>query len=134
MCEPVLAPGSLTQAWGQWQTPTPSWPYPTSLGCDISGDGWRVSSGAGELRALGTRGWGGTWWESVSGVLAFPGQPPRHLLFLLILSLTPDLFPSVASLETLMDTKWVTSELAWTSHPESGVRLPRYLSRVLVAN
>lgn len=23
-----------------------------------------------------------------------------------------------------MDTKWVTSELAWTSHPESGVSLP----------
>lgn len=30
-----------------------------------------------------------------------------------------------------MDTKWVTSELAWTSHPESGVGLP-YLSLVFV--
>lgn len=46
--------------------------------------------------------------------------------FSLILRLAPDL-PSVASPETLMDTKWVTSELAWTSHPESGVRLAHYL-------
>lgn len=32
-----------------------------------------------------------------------------------------------------MDTKWVTSELAWTSHPESGVRLPQHFFQVLVA-
>lgn len=45
-------------------------------------------------------------------------------LFLPILSLAPDPFSSFAPPETLMDTKWVTSELAWTSHPESGVRRP----------
>lgn len=50
-------------------------------------------------------------------------------LFFPILSLAPDLFSSVAPPETLMDTKWVTSELAWTSHPESGVRLlPHHIS------
>lgn len=30
-------------------------------------------------------------------------------------------FLSLLLTETLMDTKWATTELAWTSHPETGV-------------
>lgn len=43
------------------------------------------------------------------------------LLFRLILylKLSGSLFFCFA--ETLMDTKWATTELAWTSHPETGV-------------
>lgn len=56
-------------------------------------------------------------------------------LFLPILSMVSDLCSSFCcSPETLMDTKWVTSELAWTSHPESGVSLPHRLPSVLVAS
>uniref|UniRef100_A0A2K5W4F3 Ephrin type-B receptor 3 n=1 Tax=Macaca fascicularis TaxID=9541 RepID=A0A2K5W4F3_MACFA len=52
-----------------------------------------------------------------------PLSPPPGLLPLLPpLLLLPLLLPAGcrALEETLMDTKWVTSELAWTSHPESG--------------
>uniref|UniRef100_A0A8C5UG29 Ephrin type-B receptor 3 n=1 Tax=Malurus cyaneus samueli TaxID=2593467 RepID=A0A8C5UG29_9PASS len=42
----------------------------------------------------------------------FPSNLGLHLQ--LLLSLLP------FSPETLMDTKWVTSELAWTTHPETG--------------
>uniref|UniRef100_A0A8C5J2I0 Ephrin type-B receptor 3 n=1 Tax=Junco hyemalis TaxID=40217 RepID=A0A8C5J2I0_JUNHY len=42
----------------------------------------------------------------------FPSNLGLHLqLFLFLLPFSP---------ETLMDTKWVTSELAWTTHPETG--------------
>lgn len=62
---------------------------------------------------------------------------PYWMTFLPTPSLAPDLFSSVAPPETLMDTKWVTSELAWTSHPESGVRrlsLPLvFLASILLA-
>lgn len=49
-------------------------------------------------------------------------RPPPGLLPLLAPLLLPLLLPAGcwALEETLMDTKWVTSELAWTSHPESG--------------
>lgn len=76
-------------------------------------------------------------WGAGDGVgWAVPGGGPSlvfwpcldNFLFLPILSLVPDLFSYVAPPETLMDTKWVTSELAWTSHPESGVRLPHHFS------
>ncbi|XP_070262764.1 ephrin type-B receptor 3 isoform X3 [Myotis yumanensis] len=53
-----------------------------------------------------------------------PPPPPPPLLLPLLppLLLLPLLLPAGchALEETLMDTKWVTSELAWTSHPESG--------------
>ncbi|XP_003358781.3 ephrin type-B receptor 3 isoform X1 [Sus scrofa] len=52
-----------------------------------------------------------------------PPQPPGLLPLLSpLLLLLPLLLPTGcrALEETLMDTKWVTSELAWTSHPESG--------------
>ncbi|XP_054939610.1 ephrin type-B receptor 3 isoform X3 [Physeter macrocephalus] len=51
-----------------------------------------------------------------------PPPPPPPLPLLSPLLLLPLLLPSGcrALEETLMDTKWVTSELAWTSHPESG--------------
>uniref|UniRef100_A0A5F4WEH7 EPH receptor B3 n=1 Tax=Callithrix jacchus TaxID=9483 RepID=A0A5F4WEH7_CALJA len=52
-----------------------------------------------------------------------PPLPPPGLLPLLPpLLLLPLLLPAGcrALEETLMDTKWVTSELAWTSHPETG--------------
>nr|XP_030717497.1 ephrin type-B receptor 3 isoform X1 [Globicephala melas] len=51
-----------------------------------------------------------------------PPPPPGLLPLLSPLLLLPLLLPSGcrALEETLMDTKWVTSELAWTSHPESG--------------
>ncbi|XP_036206181.1 ephrin type-B receptor 3 isoform X4 [Myotis myotis] len=54
---------------------------------------------------------------------ARPPPPPPPLLPLLPpLLLLPLLLPAGlhALEETLMDTKWVTSELGWTSHPESG--------------
>nr|XP_023407237.1 ephrin type-B receptor 3 [Loxodonta africana] len=56
-------------------------------------------------------------------------RPPGLLPLLARLLLPLLLLPAGcrALEETLMDTKWVTSELAWTSHPESGVRLPHYL-------
>uniref|UniRef100_A0A8D2QCI2 Ephrin type-B receptor 3 n=1 Tax=Zonotrichia albicollis TaxID=44394 RepID=A0A8D2QCI2_ZONAL len=45
-------------------------------------------------------------------LLFFPSNLGLHLqLFLFLLPFSP---------ETLMDTKWVTSELAWTTHPETG--------------
>ncbi|XP_060028070.1 ephrin type-B receptor 3 isoform X2 [Erinaceus europaeus] len=46
-----------------------------------------------------------------------PGPPPLLPGLLLPLLLAAG---CGALEETLMDTKWVTSELAWTSHPESG--------------
>ncbi|XP_068056526.1 ephrin type-B receptor 3 isoform X1 [Anomalospiza imberbis] len=51
---------------------------------------------------------------------ARPGAPPPPppLLPLLLLLLLPG--GRRALEETLMDTKWVTSELAWTTHPETG--------------
>ncbi|XP_027989807.2 ephrin type-B receptor 3 isoform X3 [Eptesicus fuscus] len=51
-----------------------------------------------------------------------PPPPPPLLPLLPPLLLLPLLLPAGchALEETLMDTKWVTSELAWTSHPESG--------------
>ncbi|XP_058412166.1 ephrin type-B receptor 3 isoform X2 [Diceros bicornis minor] len=51
-----------------------------------------------------------------------PPPPPGILPLLPPLLLLPLLLPAGcrALEETLMDTKWVTSELAWTSHPESG--------------
>lgn len=45
----------------------------------------------------------------------FPSNLGLHLqLIFCLLPFSP---------ETLMDTKWVTSELAWTTHPETGVSL-----------
>lgn len=52
--------------------------------------------------------------------------PPSVGDFLILMSADPTFPPDVPP-ETLMDTKWVTSELAWTSHPESGVRRPHLL-------
>ncbi|XP_032262899.1 ephrin type-B receptor 3 [Halichoerus grypus] len=51
-----------------------------------------------------------------------PPPPPGLLPLLPPLLLLPLLLSTGcrALEETLMDTKWVTSELAWTSHPESG--------------
>ncbi|XP_054691603.1 ephrin type-B receptor 3 isoform X1 [Grus americana] len=51
---------------------------------------------------------------------ARPGAPPPPppLLPLLLLLVLPG--GRRALEETLMDTKWVTSELAWTTHPETG--------------
>ena len=71
------------------------------------------SCGLGGLR-------GGVGWYLAEIGLWCSG--PYWMTFLPTPSLAPDLFSSVAPPETLMDTKWVTSELAWTSHPESGVR------------
>lgn len=54
---------------------------------------------------------------------------PFHLVFflsfffpllILLLKLSGSFF-FFFSAETLMDTKWATTELAWTSHPETGV-------------
>nr|XP_038039610.1 ephrin type-B receptor 3 isoform X3 [Anas platyrhynchos] len=47
-----------------------------------------------------------------------PPPPPPLLPLLLLLLLLPA--GRRALEETLMDTKWVTSELAWTTHPETG--------------
>lgn len=35
--------------------------------------------------------------------------------------------------ETLMDTKWATTELAWTAHPETGVSFTRNCPRICCA-